>query len=164
MSELSVCPNYPSGTITFLFTDIEGSTRLWEEQPAAMRQALARHHALVAAEIERRAGTVIKRQGEGDSIFAVFGRATDAVAAASALQQALLAEPWSTPDPLRVRVALHTGDADLQDEDYFGPAVNRCARLRGIAHGGQILLSMATAETVHDELPPDVALKDMGAH
>src|SRR5436190_1088233 len=89
MPEQALPLQYPTGTVTFLFTDIEGSTRLWEEHPAEMRQALSRHHALVAGEIERNGGRVIKRQGEGDSVFAVFSRATDAVAAAGDVQQAL---------------------------------------------------------------------------
>src|SRR5437870_6952736 len=84
----------PGGTVTFLFTDIEGSTRLWEQHPEAMRLALARHQALMTAQIEQGCGVVVKSQGEGDSVFAVFARATDAVAAACALQQALVAEPW----------------------------------------------------------------------
>jgi class 3 adenylate cyclase len=120
----------PTGTVTFLLTDIEGSTRLWEQHPEAMRDALARHHALLTYPIEQHHGIVVKRQGEGDSLFAVFARASDALAAAIALQQALHAEPWPPETPLRVRVALHTGPAELRDGDYFGPAVNRCARLR----------------------------------
>src|SRR5437763_17784 len=91
----------PSGTITFLFTDIEGSTRLWEQHPDAMSAALARHDALLTAGIQQHGGQVVKRRGEGDSLFAVFARATDALAAAAALQRALLAEPWATPEPLR---------------------------------------------------------------
>src|SRR5919199_1153000 len=105
----------PTGTITFLFTDIEGSTRLWEQDAAAMRTALARHDALVEAIVAAHQGVVVRPRGEGDSRFAVFARATDAVAAAAALQQALYAEPWPTPTPLRVRMALHTGEADLRD-------------------------------------------------
>src|SRR5438093_227889 len=100
----------PGGTVTFLFTDIEGSTKLWDEHPEAMRLALSRHDTLAASVIEQRAGALVKSRGEGDSLFAVFPRATDAVAAASALQQAYLAEHWPTPTPLRVRIALHTGE------------------------------------------------------
>ena len=119
----------PTGTVTFLFTDIEGSTRLWEQQPEAMRQALARHDALAAALVEQHAGTLVRSRGEGDSLFAVFARASDAIAAATALQQALVAEPWPPATPLRVRVALHTGEADRRDGNYYGSEVNRCARL-----------------------------------
>src|SRR5688500_17569436 len=151
----------PTGTVTFLLTDIEGSTRLWEEQPEAMRQALARHDALAASVIDEHGGTLLKRRGEGDSLFAVFARATDALAAATARQQALVHEPWLTPTPLRVRMALHTGEADQQEDDYFGPAVNRCARLRAAAHGGQVLLSQATQALVREELPEGTTLKEL---
>ncbi|MDQ3928632.1 MAG: tetratricopeptide repeat protein [Chloroflexota bacterium] len=154
----------PTGTVTFLFTDIESSTALWETDPAAMRAALQRHDALVEATVARHHGTLVRPRGEGDSRFAVFARATDAVGAAAALQQALAAEPWSTPSPLRVRMALHTGEVDLREGDYYGSAVNRCARLRGVAHGRQTLISLATQELVRDQLPPGVELRDLGAH
>jgi len=106
----------------------------------------------------------VRPRGEGNSRFCVFARATDAVVAAAAIQQALHAEPWPTATPLRVRMALHTGEADLRDGDYYGSAVNRCARLRAIAHGGQALLSMATEELVRDGLPAGVTLHDLGEH
>ena len=154
----------PTGTVTFLFTDIEGSTALWEREPAAMHQALTRHDALVEQIVARHGGVVVRPRGEGDSRFAVFARASDAVAAAAALQQALSAEPWSTSAPLRVRMALHTGEADLRDGDYYGSAVNRCARLRAAAHGGQTLVSLATEELVREHLPATVALRDLGVH
>jgi predicted ATPase/class 3 adenylate cyclase len=154
----------PSGTVTFLFSDIEGSTRLWEQHPEAMRPALARHDALALSLIARHEGTLIKSRGEGDSLFAVFARATDAVAAACALQQALCAEPWPAETPLRARMALHTGEADLRAGDYYGSAVNRCARLRAIGHGGQVLLSDVTRDLTRDTLPPSASLKSLGAH
>src|SRR2546421_9127381 len=110
----------PTGTVTFLFTDIEGSTRLWEQHPRAMRDALARHHVLLADAIRQHGGALVKSQGEGDSLFAVFSRATDAVAAAGAEQHALTSEPWRPDASLRVRIALHTGEADLRDRDYYG--------------------------------------------
>src|SRR3712207_3212202 len=154
----------PTGTVTFLFTDIEGSTRLWQDHPAAARVALARHDALVEQIVAEHDGVVVRPRGEGDSRFAVFARATDAVAAAAALQQALHAEPWPTPTPLRVRMALHTGEADLRDGDYYGSAVNRCARLRALASGGQVLLSQATHVLVRDALPENVGLIDLGEH
>lgn len=157
-------PLLPSGTVTFLLTDIEGSTRLWTERPDAMKAAVERHDALLAAGIEANGGALIKSRLEGDSIFAVFARTTDAVAAAVALQQALLAEAWTTSRPLRVRMALHTGEADLRDGDYYGPSVNRCARLRAIAHGGQVLLSLAAEELVRDHLPPGASVLDLGLH
>jgi predicted ATPase/class 3 adenylate cyclase/DNA-binding CsgD family transcriptional regulator len=154
----------PTGTITFLLTDIAGSTWLWERAPAAMRQALARHDALAEAAVIEHGGSLVRPRGEGDSRFAVFTRASDAVAAAHVLQRALYAEPWPTPTPLRVRLALHTGEAEFCAEDYYSPAVNRCARLRDAAHGGQILLSQATAGLAGDALRPGVELRDLGEH
>jgi len=112
----------PTGTVTFLFTDIEGSTRLWEQHPEAMRLALARHDALLTAGIQQHGGGVVKSRGEGDSFFAVFARPADALAAAGALQQALLAEPWPAQTPLRMRVALHTGEADQRGATTMVPA------------------------------------------
>lgn len=157
-------PDLPTGTITFLFTDVEGSTKLWEQYPDTMRPVLTRHDALVEDWVERYDGTVVRPRGEGDSRFAVFVRATDAVVAACAIQQALFSEPWPTSISLRVRVALHTGEADLRDGDYYGSAVNRCARLRSIGHGGQTLLSQVTYELVRDALPEAVRLSALGSH
>jgi predicted ATPase/class 3 adenylate cyclase len=154
----------PEGTVTFLLTDIEGSTRLWLQHPEAMRQALARHDALAAAIIPQHDGLLIKQRGEGDSLFAVFARASDAVAAALQFQQALVREAWPAETPLRVRVALHTGEAELREGDYFGLAVNHCARLRALGHGGQTLLSQTTAALVGEDLPTDMSLRDLGAH
>ena len=149
-------PDLPSGTVTILFTDVEGSTRLWEQSPAAMGEALARHDALIEGIVEHHGGALVRPRGEGDSRFAVFARASDAVAAAAEVQRALHAEPWPTPTPLRVRAALHTGDAELRQGDYYGTAVNRCARLRAAAHGGQALLSSATHGLVCEQPPPGV--------
>src|SRR5688572_30315444 len=157
-------PDLPTGTVTFLLTDIEGSTALWEREPVAMQQAAARHDALIEQAIAEQSGVVVRPRGEGDSRFAVFARASDAVAAALALQWDLAAEPWPTSMPLRVRLALHTGEAELRDGDYYGTAVNRCARLRAVAHGGQALLSQVTAELVQDMLPTGVGLQDLGEH
>ena len=131
----------PTGTVTFLFTDIEGSTQLWEHYPELARAALVRHDALIEDIVTRYRGDVVRPRGEGDSRFAVFPLATDAVGAAASIQEALFAEPWTTPTPLRARMALHTGEADLRDGDYYGSAVNRCARLRSAGYGGQTLLS-----------------------
>src|SRR5579862_8413681 len=107
-SRRALMAELPMGTVTFLFTDIEGSTRLWEEHPEAMQAALARHDALAGTIIARHEGVLVKHRGEGDSLFAVFPRPSDAVEAAVALQLALVAETWPTVTPLRVRVALHT--------------------------------------------------------
>src|SRR5213592_3724313 len=105
----------PTGTVTFLFTDIEGSTRLWEADPMAMRLALVRHDSVIEGCVAAHGGAVVRPRGEGDSRFAVFARASAAVAAAAAIQQSFLAEPWSMPQPLRVRMAVHTGEADLRE-------------------------------------------------
>ncbi len=168
----------PSGTVTFLFTDIVGSTQLWEQQPDAMRAALARHDGLLRAGIVAHSGAVVKSSGDG--MLAAFARATDAVHAALAAQRALYQDPWneftqvdsSSPNiqnrnskiELRVRMALHSGVTEERDGDYFGPSLNRVARLLAAGHGGQILLSLATAELVREQLPPDADLRDLGAH
>jgi predicted ATPase/class 3 adenylate cyclase len=154
----------PSGTVTFLLSDVEGSTALWEEAPEAMRVALARHDALFEAAVRDHRGVHIRPRGEGDSRFAVFSSATDAVAAALAIQRAFAIEPWPAPRPIQVRIGVHTGEAELREGDYYGSAVNRCARLRGIGHGGQTLLSEATAALSRDDLPADATLDDLGAH
>jgi class 3 adenylate cyclase len=154
----------PTGTVTFLFTDLEGSTRLWEQCPDATRQALSRHDALIEALVAEHEGTVVRPRGEGDSRFAVFSRASDALSAACAIQRVFATEPWPTPDPLRVRMALHTGEADLRDGDYYGSAVNRCARLRGLAHGGQVLLSDVTAGLANASRAKPLSLRDLGQH
>ena len=152
----------PGGTVTFLLTDVEGSTALWEEAPQAMRGALARHDAVFEERVQRHGGVHIRPRGEGDSRFAVFPSAPDAVTAALAIQLAFVVEPWPTPRPVKVRVGIHTGEAELRDGDYYGSAVNRCARLRNIGRGGQILLSEATAALVRDGLPAEVSLADLG--
>ncbi|MEA2574856.1 MAG: hypothetical protein QOH93_2154 [Chloroflexia bacterium] len=156
--------NLPSGTVTFLFTDIEGSTVLWEQHPEQARTALGRHDKIVEEAVGRHNGMLVRPRGEGDSRFAVFPRATDATACAAALQKAFHAEQWATPAPLRVRIALHTGEADLREGDYYGTAVNRCARLRSAAHGGQTLLSGTTYDLVCEALPPGLELRDLGEH
>jgi predicted ATPase/class 3 adenylate cyclase len=154
----------PTGTVTLLITDIEGSTKLWTERPRAMFQAVSRHHAIVGNTIERHGGAMPRDQGEGDSIFAAFPRASDAVTAALNIQLALHNEPWPEGVSLRVRLGLHTGEPKLAEGNYFGHTVSRCARLRGLANGGQTLLSSATMELVRDELPPGASGKDLGAH
>jgi predicted ATPase len=114
--------------------------------------------------VSEHGGQVVRPRGEGDSRFAVFSRASEGVSAACAIQIALVQEFWPLEEPLRVRMALHTGEADLRLGDYYGPAVNRCARLRAVAHGGQTLLSGVTAEIVHEALPDDASLLDLGIH
>jgi len=153
-----------AGTVTFLMTDVEGSTRLWERYPAAIAQALGQHDALIEGSVGRHGGTVVQPRGEGDSRFAVFSRASDAVAAASAIQQAFLAEAWPAPEQLRVRIALHTGEGEWHGIQFYGTAVNRCARLRAVAHGGQTLLSETTHDLVRGALLEGVTFRDLGAH
>ncbi|MGD1257908.1 BTAD domain-containing putative transcriptional regulator [Mycobacterium seoulense] len=148
--------------VTFLLTDIEGSTAAWEANAEAMAVALARHDELVEQVVTSRGGRLIKTRGEGDATFSVFERPSSAAAAAIELQEAVVSEPWALREPMRVRVALHTGEVELRDGDYFGRAVNRAARLRSLASGGQILCSGATAELVIDSLPDDVMLADLG--
>lgn len=154
----------PTGTVTFLFTDIEGSTRLWEREPEAARQALAVHDQLIERAVEDSGGLVVRPRGEGDSRFAVFSGAAEAVLAAGEIQQFLAGQEWPTSDPIKVRIGLHSGEADLRLGDYYGSAVNRCARLRGIGHGGQILLSLATVELMGERLPAGGTLRDLGLH
>jgi len=154
----------PTGEITYFFTDVEGSTGLWERYPESMRRALARHDALVSGEVELHRGVVVRSRGEGDSFFAVFPDARDAACAAVALQRALLMEPWPPETRLRVRAALHTGEADLRDGNYYGAIVNRCARLRAAAHGGQTLVSGVTFDRIRDALPEGIQARCLGAH
>ena len=154
----------PSGTLTFLFTDIENSTLLWEQDPELMQAAMLRHDNLIEAWVTKFDGTLVRPRGEGDSRFAVFKLATEAVQAVIAIQRAVFTEDWPVLSPLRVRVGLHTGEANLREGDYYGPTVNRCARIRGAAHGGQTLLSMITASLVRDSLPEGASLRDLGEH
>src|SRR4029077_17270476 len=138
--------------------------RLWEQHPAVMRAALIRHDALIEELVGAHAGWLVRPRGEGDSRFAVFEQASAAIAAAGAIQLALCQEDWLLPEPLRVRMALHTGEADLRAGDYYGSAVNRCARLRALAHGGQVLVSSVTADVVRESLSPQITLRDLGEH
>src|ERR1700757_2678336 len=146
--EIPAAQDLPSvtRTVTFLLTDIEGSTAAWEADASAMAGALARHDELVEQIVTSRGGRLIKTRGEGDATFSVFERASAAAAAAIELQDAIFHEPWGLQDPMRIRIALHTGEVELRDGDYFGRAVNRAARLRSLAIGGQILCSGAIAE------------------
>lgn len=157
-------PQPPSGTITFLFTDVEGSTRLWEEHPDSVREALFRHDAIAASIVGEHGGTLVRSRGEGDSLFAVFPIASSAVCAACALQQAFSREAWPGSLDLRVRMAIHTGEASYREGDYYGLDVNRCARIRAIGHGGQVLVSSVTYAIARDLLPPRASLRDCGIH
>jgi len=173
----------PTGTVTFLFTDIEGSTQLWDRFPQAMPAALSAHDATLRRAIETHGGRVVKHLGDG--VFAVFSRAGDAVAAAMRAQRELrdtrheIRDTSSEPptaslstDPLttdhrpllRVRMGIHTGEAELREGDYHGPALNRADRLMAAGHGGQILLSATTASVCEGSLPAGATLRDLGEH
>jgi predicted ATPase/class 3 adenylate cyclase len=155
-------PDLPSGVITFLFTDIESSTQRWERQREAMALAVARHDTLIREAIAAHGGHVF--QTAGDAFSAAFTLPGAALAAALAAQRALQAEPWAATGPLLVRMALHTGPAEVRDGEYFGPpTLNRLSRLLGVAYGGQVLLTAATAALVAGALPPGGELRDLGA-
>src|ERR1700727_2946734 len=157
-SELGVSGLLPTGTVTLLLADVEGSTRLWENQPKEMTAALARLNSVVSDVIAAHDGARPVEQGEGDSFVAAFARASDAVAAALEMQRAPLT-------PIRLRIGVHSGEIQIRDEgNYAGPTINRTARLRDLGHGGQTLMSGATEALVLDGLPDDAWLIDLGAH
>src|ERR1700738_3666526 len=157
-SELGLSELLPTGTVTLLLADVEGSTRLWETQPEQMTAALALLNRTVNETITAHDGVRPLEQGEGDSFVAAFARASDAVACALALQRAPLA-------PVRIRVGIHTGEIQLRDEsNYAGPTINRTARVRDLAHGGQTVLSGVTESLVVDRLPENVWLTDLGSY
>ncbi|MDQ3226783.1 MAG: NB-ARC domain-containing protein, partial [Chloroflexota bacterium] len=156
-------PELPSGTVTFLFTDIEGGTALWERDRAAMATAVERHHTLLRAAIETHHGVLVKIVGDG--IQAAFSTALDAVAAALDAQRSLVRERWSVADGiLAVRMAVHTTAAVPEGRDYLAPGLNRLARLMSAAHGGQVLLTLVTQNLARDALPPNASLRDLGEH
>lgn len=154
----------PTGTVTFLFSDIEGSTQLWDRHPQGMRAALSRHDALLRQCVTEHGGRLVKTTGDG--AYAVFERAVDAVKAAIRAQLILQSETWpeTQPDRLLARMGIHTGEADMREGDYHGMAVNRAARVMSAGHGGQILLSAVTADLCEQGLPNGVALRDLGDH
>jgi predicted ATPase/class 3 adenylate cyclase len=160
---ISVGAELPAGTVTFLLTDIEGSTRLWETVPDAMETALERHNRLLGEMIGEHGGVVVTSRGEGDSFFAVFPSALSAVEAAGACQLRLNGEAWPAGAALRVRMGLHTGEAHVQDGDYIDHApINRCARVRAAAHGGQVLVTHATRGLTAGRLGGGFGLKRLG--
>src|SRR3990172_4023102 len=156
--------NLPSGTVTFLFTDIVDSTPLWEKHPEAMKSALAKHDSILKEAIESNHGHVIKTTGDG--VHAVFTPAIDAINAAIATQRVLQTSEFlkNSEVSLRVRMGLHTGEAELRDGDYYGQSLNRAARIMSAGHGGQILISDVTAQVVREHLSADVSLLDLGEH
>ena len=152
----------PTGTVTFLFTDLEGSTRLLQAHPAAYREAVRRHHDLLLGAVEGARGGGV-RDGGGRRLRRLR-LPDDAVAAALAGQLALQREAWGEVGPLRARMGLHTGEVERQGGHYFGAPLYRCARLTATAHGGQVVLSEAVTVLVRDALPAGAGLRDLGAH
>ena len=150
--------------MALVLTDVQGSTRLWREAPEAMNAAMARHHELVAEVVEAHRGVRPLEQGEGDSTFSAFHSAVDAVTAALQLQRAFATEPWPTPSPVMIRIGIHVGEVISRDGNLFGETVNRCARLRDIGHGGQVLLSTAAYELVRHRLPAGAGVRSLGEH
>ncbi|HLA07786.1 MAG TPA: adenylate/guanylate cyclase domain-containing protein, partial [Anaerolineales bacterium] len=150
---------FPTGTVTFLFTDIEGSTQLWEKHPEAMKAALAKHDSILLASIALHGGYVFKTVG--DAFCAAFQTASQALFAAIDAQRSLFREAWGEAT-IKVRMGLHTGDTVERDNDYFGNTLNRVARLMSAGHGGQVLVSLATQELIRDILPEGVHLRDLG--
>ena len=152
----------PDGVVTFLLTDIEGSTALWDQHPEQMAKALVRHEDVIADVVHMHDGRLLKSRGEGDATLSVFAKATDAVAAGVALQRRLQNEPWPGGLDLATRVALHAGEAQLRNGDYYGGTLNRAARIRGLAAGGHVLVSRAVHDLVADVLAPDLELVGLG--
>ena len=149
-------------TLTFMFTDLEGSTRLWDQFPEAMAAALSRHDSILRAAIEASAGHVVKTTGDG--MMAVFGSAVAATTATLAAQLGVIAEPWGETGPLRVRMGVHSGQAEQRGDDFFGPTVNWAARMMAAGHGGQVLLSESAAALAREALPSSADLMDLGEH
>jgi predicted ATPase/class 3 adenylate cyclase len=152
----------PSGTVTFLFSDVEGSTRLLTRLRGRYRDVLGEHQRLLRAAFEEHDGREVHT--EGDGFFVAFARASDAIAAAVSAQRSLASRRWPEAVDVRVRMGVHTGEAEVRQDDYVGLDVHRAARICAAGHGGQVLISSATRELVADELPSDVALKDLGEH
>ena len=154
----------PAGTVTFLLTDVEGSSPMWEASPRRMAAAMRRHEEILSSAVAAYGGTRPLEQGEGDNVVAVFARASDAAAAARDAQLALAREEWPEGVELRVRMALHTGEAHLlEGRTYAGPDLNRCARLRALAHGGQTVVSRTTHALLMDSVVEGVTFLDLGA-
>lgn len=161
-SPQSLAPVPPAGLSTFLITDIEGSTRLWEEHAGAMGPALAVHDHLLRLAVETSGGTVVKTTGDG--LLAVFDDQIAAIDAALDAQRSLRDAAWGQTGPLRVRMAIHAGAAESRDGDYFGPSLNRAARILAIGHGGQVILSAVAAVLARDRLSGAIELRDLGSH
>src|SRR5260221_11556874 len=170
--QVIVMTNLPAGTVTFLFTDIEGSTKLWEQYPEAMKDALAKHDLILKEAIELNKGYVITATGDG--LHAVFATAIDAINASITAQRNLytsfglqpfdLAQGKPSSFSLKVRMGLHTGEAELRDNDYYGQTLNRVVRIMSAGHGGQILISEITAQGAQEHLSSRGSLVDLGEH
>jgi predicted ATPase/DNA-binding SARP family transcriptional activator len=154
----------PSGTVTFMLTDVEGSTRRWDRNPAAMRLAMEAHDAVVGRLVIAHGGMQVESGREGDSILATFTRASDAVACGVAIQREFAAQAWPEGAAVHIRIAINSGEAQLRSGHYYGPAVYRCARLLATGHGDQVLLTQATRDLVIDAMPEGVGLRELGSH
>jgi predicted ATPase/class 3 adenylate cyclase len=154
----------PNGTVTFMLTDVEGSTRLFAQHREEATRALRRQEELIATAVPACRGTLLQERGEGDSTFALFARATDALACALEVQRAMEREDWPGGLQVAVRVGLHAGEADPGESDWRGIGVNRCGRIRALAHGGQVLVSGSVRELAGEDLPPGASLRDLGLH
>ena len=152
----------PRGVVTFVLTDVEGSTDLWESHQDDMAKVMLRHYEIAAEIAEAHGGRMPRSQGEGDSTLTAYARASDAINAILEFERAIQLEAWPDDIQLCVRAGLHTGEAEVEHGEYFGATLSRAARVRALARGGQVLLSQATAELVADRLPPDVTLQDLG--
>jgi predicted ATPase/DNA-binding SARP family transcriptional activator len=157
-------PILPSGTVTFLLTDVEGSTRRWDRNPAAMRLAMETHDAVLGRLVTAHGGAQVESGREGDSILATFTRASDALACAVAMQREFAAKAWPEGADVHIRVAINSGEAELRSGHYYGPAVYRCARLLATGHGDQVLVTQATRDLVIDAMPEGVGLRELGSH
>ncbi len=155
-------PKLPIGTVTFLFTDIEGSTRILQNLGDRYPAVLAKHQQLLRSAFKERGGHEVDSQG--DALFLVFPSAREAVVAGVAAQQAVVAHPWPNQVPIRIRMGLHTGEAHPTEESYVGLDVHRAARIAAAGHGGQILISQTTRDLVADDLPSGLSLRDLGQH
>src|ERR671936_1457162 len=152
----------PTGTVTFLFSDIEGSTRLLTRLRDGYGEVLAEHQRLLRAAFGEHDGREVHT--EGDGFFVAFARASDAIAAAVSAQRSLASRRWPEGVDVRVRMGVHTGEAEVRQDDYVGLDVHRAARICAAGHGGQVVISGSTCELVADELPPGIALRDLGEH
>ena len=155
---------FPVGTVTFLLTDVEGSTRRWDKHAAAMRHAMTMHDEVLSGQVAAFGGIQVESGREGDSVMAVFTRASDAVASAVGMQRELQAKSWPAGADIHIRVAIHTGEAEMRGGHYYGPAVYRCARLLAIGYGDQVLVSQSTHDLVVDAMAEGTQLRDLGAH